>query len=116
MTVRTAAPSYWVVLAGLLALAVTLPLWLHTNAPDWGWLASISGGIVVPLALLFAASTRSRNWSGITALCMIPFASIGVMDVVANLRQLDSGLALAVIAISVFFAALDAGRREAGSA
>lgn len=114
MSQRTAAPSYWAVVVGLIGLAVTLPLWLYANASAWGWPGAISGGIVVPAVLLFAVLTRTRNWSGITALCMIPFASIGVMDLVANLRQFDSGMALAVIAIVVFFAALDAGRREPG--
>lgn len=104
--------SYWVVVAGLLVLAMVLPLWLRASAPGWGWPGAIGGGIVAPAALLFAVLTRARNWSGITALGMIPFASIGVMDLVANLRQFDSGMALAIIAIVVFFAALDAGRRE----
>ncbi|MEE4185443.1 MAG: hypothetical protein V2J12_06740 [Gammaproteobacteria bacterium] len=112
MSARAPAPSYWIVVAGLVALGVVLPLWLRAAAPGWGWTGALGGGIVAPAALLFAVLTRSRNWSGITALAMIPFASIGVMDLVANLRQFDSGMALAVVAIAVFFAALDAGRRE----
>lgn len=108
----TRSASYFVVLLGLVGLGIALPLWLYANAPEWGLLWAIGGGVVVPAALLFAALARTRNWAGITALCMIPFASIGVMDLVANLRQFDSSMALAVLSIAVFFAALDAGRHD----
>jgi hypothetical protein len=108
--------SYYGTVCGLIGLGIALPVWLNANAPDWGLLWSISSGIVVPSALLFAVLARTRNWSGITALCMIPFASIGVMDVVANLRQIDSSMAIAILSIGVFLAALDAGRRAAEAA
>lgn len=103
--------SWGCTVAGLLGLAVALPLWLYANVPVLGILWSVTGGIAAPLALLFITLARTRNWSGITALCMIPFASIGVMDIVANLRDLDTGMLIAGLAIGVFFAALDAGRR-----
>ena len=66
----------------------------------------------MPALLVFAVYTRIRNWSGITALCMIPFSVIGVMDVVANLDNPMQGLIIAVLAITAFLAVLDAGRRE----
>lgn len=112
MSKATTSPSYWLVVAGLLTLGIVLPLWLHASVPAWGWPGAVSAAII-PAALLYAVLQRRRNWSGITALTMIPVACIGVMDIVANLREPDSGMALAVLGIGVFFAALDAGRREA---
>jgi hypothetical protein len=55
---------------------------------------------------------RTRNWSGITALCMIPFAVIGVMEIVATLGTPDSGMVIGVVSILTFFTVLDAGRRH----
>lgn len=104
--------SYWLVIAGLLALMLVLPWWLQANAARLGIAGAILGGATGPALLLFMTLTHIRNWSGITALCMIPFAVIGVMDLVANLQSPDSGLLLAVLAIVTFFAALDAGRRH----
>lgn len=103
--------SYRLVVSGLLALLVVLPWWLQANTSSLGLAGAIAGGAVGPVLLLFITLSRTRNWSGITALCMIPFATIGVMDLVANISAPDSGLLLAVLAIMTFFAALDAGRR-----
>jgi hypothetical protein len=55
---------------------------------------------------------RARNWSGITALCMIPLSVIGIMEIVATLGKPDSGMAIGAIAVITFFTALDAGRRQ----
>ena len=99
------------VYVGLVALLFALPWWLTSAAPSWGLAGSILGGITVPALLLIAVRKRTRNWSGITALCMIPCSVIGVMDVIANLDNPLQGL-IAVLSVTVFFAALDAGRRE----
>ena len=101
-----------VIVVGLGGLLIVLPWWLHNNAPSFGLLSSVLSGAAVPALLLFAVRARMRNWSGITALCMIPFAVIGVMDIIANLENPTPGLIIAVLAITVFFAALDAGRRQ----
>jgi hypothetical protein len=103
--------SYTLSLVGLVCLGVAFARWLHVNAPDFGLLWSIVSGLTGPLLLLFACINKTRNWSGITALCMIPFAAIGVMDIVATLGRPDSGMALGIISIATFFLVLDAGRR-----
>jgi len=104
--------SYRITLAGLAALGLTLPWWLWKDSGGFSLLWSIPAGMVVPALLLFAVINRMRNWSGITALCMIPLTVIGVMDVVANFSQPLTGLVIAVLSISVFLAVLDAGRRD----
>jgi hypothetical protein len=109
-------PAHLLIIAGLLGLLAALPWWLYINAPFLGIAWSVLTGVAVPAALLFAVVMRTRNWSGITALCMIPFASIGVMEIVANLRRFDSGMLIALLSIAVFIAALYAGRREAHDA
>ena len=109
---RSARISISIVVIGLMALLIALPWWLLSNAPNFGAVYSLLSGVAVPALLLIAVRARMRNWSGITALCMIPFAVIGVMDIVANLDNPVQGLIIAVLAINVFFAALDAGRRE----
>jgi 4-amino-4-deoxy-L-arabinose transferase-like glycosyltransferase len=92
---------------------LTLPWWLYTAAPSWGLLGAIISGITVPILLLITARLKTRNGPGITALCMIPFSVIGVMDVIANLDNPLQGLIVAVLSVTVFFAALDVGRRSA---
>lgn len=109
---KSAHLSISTVITGLAALLIALPWWLLSNAPNFGTVYSLLSGAAVPALLLIAVRARMRNWSGITALCMIPFAVIGVMDVVANLDNPTQGLIIAVLAITVFFAALDARRRE----
>ncbi len=103
--------SITIVVVGLIALMFALPWWLHSSAPTFGLFYSLLSGAAVPALLVFAVRARMRNWSGITALCMIPFAVIGVMDIVANLDNPAQGMIIAVISIAVFIAALDAGRR-----
>jgi len=111
----TAAPlSYKVSLAGLLVLLFVCPWWLHETAPGLGLIWSVLAGVTVPALLLLACISRSRNWSGITALCMIPLAAIGMMDIVATLGVPGAGMALGVVAIATFFTVLDAGRRWPG--
>lgn len=103
--------SYILSLVGLVGLGIAFARWLDVNAPEFGLLWSIVSGLTAPALLLFACINKTRNWSGITALCMIPFAVIGVMDIVATLGKPDSGMALGVIAIATFFLVLDAGKR-----
>jgi len=104
--------SYYLSLAGLAALAVAFPWWLYANTDSLGLAWSVGSGAVAPLLLLFACVKKTRNWSGITALCMIPLAVIGMMDIVATLGTPDSGMAIGVISILTFFTVLDAGRRH----
>ena len=99
-------------LIGLLAMTIIMPWWLHANTTDLGLGLSILLGAAIPLLLMRAVAKKSRNWSGITALVMIPYAVIGVMEVVATLGAFDSGMSLAIISIVNFFLALDAGRRS----
>jgi hypothetical protein len=103
--------SYKITLAGLTGLLFALPWWLVLNTDSLGLIGLVVLGAIVPIALLIVAGKRSRNWSGITALFMIPLSSMGIMDIVADLRASTSGMVLAVLAIGVFLAALDAGRR-----
>ena len=98
-------------LAGLVTLLITLPWWLYLNTTSLGLIGSIVAGAIVPALLLRACWRKTRNWSGITALCMIPLACIGVMDVIADLENPALGLIIAVESITVFLAVLDAGRR-----
>ena len=97
-------------LLGLFALVLAMPWWLYDNT-SWGLSGALLGGAVVPALLIWAVRRRTRNWSGITALCMIPITVIGVMDLIANLEQPLQGLLIALFSIVVFFAVLDAGRR-----
>ena len=99
-------------LAGLIGLTISFPWWLNANTDNLGLVWAIGSGTVAPLLLLFTCVKRARNWSGITALCMIPFAVIGVMDIVATLGILNSGMVIGVVAILTFFTVLDAGRRH----
>ncbi len=103
--------SYYITIAGLVALGIAFPLWLSDSTPALGLLWAIVSGITVPVLLLLACINRTRNWPGITALCMIPFTVIGVMEIVATLGSPNAGMAIGVIATTVFFSALDAGRR-----
>ncbi len=105
------SPSILITLLSLAGLLLALPWWLISSAPSLGLAGAVAGGATVPALLLFAVSKRMRNWSGITALCMIPFTVIGVMDVIANLDNPLQGLTVAVLAIAAFLAVLDAGRR-----
>lgn len=111
---RAGLLSYYVSIAGLALLAVIFPWWLHSTAPSLGLIWSIVSGATAPLLLLFACLQKTRNWSGITALCMIPLAVIGMMDIVATLGKPDAGMALGCVAIATFFTVLDAGRRAPG--
>ena len=104
--------TYYLSLTGLAALAIAFPWWLNANTENLGWAWAIGSGSIAPLLLLFACLKKTRNWSGITALCMIPFSVIGMMDIVATLGTPDSGMAVGVIAILTFFTVLDAGRRH----
>jgi hypothetical protein len=104
--------TWKVLIAGLVALAIVMPWWLYANTTTLGLIWSVVAGASIPLLLINATIRKVRNWSGITALIMIPYAVIGIMEVVATLGALNSGLALAIISISNFFVALDAGRRN----
>ncbi len=112
MTDTRRSASILITLICLGGLLLALPWWLSSSAPALGMGGAIVGGVAVPAILLLTVSKRLRNWSGITALCMIPFTVIGVMDVVANLDNPGQGLIIALLAIAAFFAVLDAGRRE----
>ena len=102
----------WLLMAGLVSLALLMPWWLYLNTATLGLPGSIILGALFPLLLLWASYKKNRNWSGITALFMIPYSVIGIMEVVATLGELNSGMALALIGIMNFFAALDAGLRS----
>ncbi|MCP4002023.1 MAG: hypothetical protein GY727_14025 [Gammaproteobacteria bacterium] len=104
--------TYKLLIAGLLALSLIMPWWLLINTTSLGTVWSIIFGSGIPALLLYATGRKIRNWSGITALIMIPYAVIGIMEVVATLGALNSGMALAIISIGNFFTALDAGRRN----
>ena len=104
--------TYRLTLIGLVGLMLALPWWLWKDSGGFSLLWSVPGGMVVPALLLFAVINRTRNWSGITALCMIPLTVIGVMDVVANFSEPLTGLTIALLSIVVFLAVLDAGRRD----
>jgi hypothetical protein len=104
-----------IVIAGLIGLIIATPWWLHVNTTSLGLIGSIVLGAFVPALLIRAGLKQSRNWTGIIALCMIPLACIGVMEIVASAGELNSGTAIAVISIVTFFAALDAGRRPQNS-
>ena len=99
-------------IGGLALLTLIVPWWLQVNAPSFGLIGAILLGAIFPLLLLRMVVKRTRNWSGITALIMIPYSVIGIMEVVATLGEFNSGLLLALVAISNFFLALDAGRRR----
>ena len=98
-------------LLGLAAMGLAFPWWLYENTGASGVSLWVISGAVVPALLLFACVRKTRNWSGITALCMIPYAAIGMMDIVATLGAPDAGMAIGVLSIVVFFSVLDAGRR-----
>lgn len=106
------AGSRLVVMVGLAALFVAGAWWLQVNS-SVGLPWAIVLGAIGPVPLMRGAWKQVRNWSGITALVMIPYACLGIMDIVAGGGALSSGLAIGFIAIATFFAALDAGRREA---
>ena len=103
--------SYYLALSGLGGLAIAFPWWLNANTKEFGLGWSIASGAVVPILLFFICIYKTRNWSGITALCMIVYAAIGAMEIVATLGRPDSGMAVGVLSIVVFLAVLDAGRR-----
>lgn len=103
--------SYRLTLAGLALLAVVFPWWLYSNA-TLGLLPAVLLGALAPLLLLIMCLRKARNWSGVTALCMIPLSVIGIMEIVATLGAPDAGMAIGIIAVATFFTALDAGRRQ----
>jgi hypothetical protein len=102
----------YLLLIGLSALTLVMPWWLLANTEILGLAGSLILGASIPLLLIRSAWKKSRNWSGIAALLMIPYSVIGIMEVVATLGALNSGMALAVVSIANFFTALDAGRRS----
>lgn len=104
--------SYRGTLAGVALLAVAFPWWLYTNTAAPATLPALLLGALVPLLLLRMCLRKTRNWSGITALCMIPLSVIGIMEIVATLGTLNAGMAVGIIAVATFFTALDAGRRQ----
>jgi hypothetical protein len=103
------------VIAGLVGLIIATPWWLHVNNASLGLTWSIVLGAFVPVLLINPALRQSRNWTGIIALCMIPLACIGIMEIVASAGAVNSGTVIAIISIATFFAALDAGRRTPDS-
>ncbi|MGI9289867.1 MAG: hypothetical protein ACR2QG_01160 [Gammaproteobacteria bacterium] len=104
--------TWYITIGGLTALSVVMPYWLYLNTATLGLIGCIILGAMFPLLLLRATWKRSRNWSGITALFMIFYAVLGIMDIVATLATPDSGMVIGVIGVVVFFTALDAGRRS----
>ena len=53
--------SYKLTLAGLAGLMLALPWWLYSDTSELGLLWSVSGGVVVPLLLLFAVVNLARK-------------------------------------------------------
>jgi hypothetical protein len=104
--------TYLLLIIGLIALATVMPVWLQANTTQLDWSGAVFFGCIFPLLLLYVTIKKTRNWSGITALVMIPYSVLGIMEVVATLGALNAGMAVAIISISNFFAALDAGLRN----
>jgi hypothetical protein len=98
--------------AGLILLAPVACWWLVVAYANPGPATLIGIGIMPPLALAICTFKRTRNWSGITALCMIVYAVLGMMDMVALSGTIGASLALGVLAVGNFFLVLDAGRRD----
>jgi hypothetical protein len=99
-------------LLGLFLLMLVVPWWLLSAYAKPGYALLIGIGILPPLLLAISTWKRMRNWSGITALGMIPYAAAGMMDIVATSGALFASLALGSIAIATFFLVLDAGKRD----
>jgi len=100
-----------VLLVALALLAAVMPLWLREASEELGLSGALLLGAGIPLLLIRAVYKKTRNWSGITALIMIAYSVIGIMEVVATLGSFNSGTAIAILGVSCFFLALDAGRR-----
>ena len=100
----------YLLLAGLVMLAIAMTAWLQFNT-EWSVSVVVGAGTLIPALLVYACTKRTRNWSGITALIMIPYSVIGIMEVVATMGAIDAGMAVAILGVANFFLALDAGRR-----
>jgi hypothetical protein len=98
-------------LAGLSGVGLMTVVWIAT-ATDLGFPLALALGMGPPLLLLAGALKKIRNWAELIALFMIPYAGVGVMDVVANTQTSTLPLALAGLSVLTFFAALDAKRRQ----
>ncbi len=99
-------------IAGLILLTPVACWWLLVAYTNPGLVTLLGIGIVPPLALAVCTFKRTRNWSGITALAMIVYAVLGMMDMVALSGTIGASLALGVLAVANFFLVLDAGRRD----
>ena len=99
-------------IAGLLLLVPVTGWWLVAAYDQPGILTLIGVALAPPITLTWCTFKRTRNWSGITALCMIVYAVLGMMDIVATSGSIVASLALGILAVAVFFLVLDAGRRD----
>jgi hypothetical protein len=106
------AASRKLTLAGLLLLIAAALWWLQTAYSQPGYALYLGIAVLPPLLLAYATWKRTRNWSGITALCMIPYAAVGMMDIVASSGALVASMAVGAVSIAVFFLVLDAGKRD----
>lgn len=101
-------------LTGLALLGIVTMSWLlegYVLRADGRLLLAIGGGLLPPLLLLLAGLRGVKRWCEWVALVMVPYACVGVMDVVAGSGARYLPLLLATVSIGVFFAALDASRR-----
>jgi uncharacterized membrane protein len=93
----------------ILALGLTVSLWLQSDTSSQLWVV-ICFGLIVPALLLLGAIRKSRNWGNLIALTMIFYATVGVMDVIASSGQFVLALGVATVSIVLFFTSIYAER------
>ncbi len=86
----------------ILALGLTVSLWLQSDTNSQLWVV-ICFGLIVPALLLLSAIRKPRNWGNLIALTMIFYATAGVMDVIASSGQFILALGVAMVSIVLFF-------------
>ncbi len=93
----------------ILALGLTVSLWLQSDTNSQLWVV-ICFGLIVPALLLLSAIRKPRNWGNLIALTMIFYATAGVMDVIASSGQFILALGVAMVSIVLFFTSIYAER------
>ena len=94
----------------LIALGIATSLWLLSDADSLLAVVIIIGGLI-PGLLLIVAIRSTRNWAELIALAMVFYATIGLMDVIASSGKDPFALAVALLAVALFFSSLHASRR-----
>ena len=122
-------PESWsrlLTMAGLLTVIGSVIVWFQelpqfSTSPGWRNLLLLAA---MPSVILFGwafpvqfhkqpeYSRRYRRWGEWVALFMVPYACIGVTDVVAGSGSSVTALALASSSVLTFFLALDTRRRS----